>query len=146
MFETWKFPTQVQSLLRYNIKGILIFITNLVSYQSLLQVIDFVSHFINNFSVFKSFSLFAAFKNFLILNLKGILTVLEQNVCSFYVLYCSPVDGIKPWMALNLEWKIDQGGFIDWMSFLTTILMEEISPNPEVISANTQTSFIIRME
>ena len=33
--------------------------------------------------------------------------------------------------GLNSECKIDQANFIDWMSFLPSIFMEEISTNPE---------------
>ena len=43
--------------------------------------------------------------------------------------------GGKTW-NLCFECKTDEADFIDWMSFLPTNLMEEISPNPEALSAN----------
>ena len=39
--------------------------------------------------------------------------------------------------ALSSECKIDQVDFADWMSFLQSDSMEEISPNPEARSADT---------
>ena len=32
--------------------------------------------------------------------------------------------------------NIEQADFTDWMSFLSSNLIEEISPNPEALSAN----------
>ena len=39
--------------------------------------------------------------------------------------------------ALRSACKIDQGDFIDWMSFLPSKLIEETNPNPEALSANS---------
>ena len=39
--------------------------------------------------------------------------------------------------ALTCECKIDQANFIHWMSFLSSNLMKEISPNLEPLSTNT---------
>ena len=39
--------------------------------------------------------------------------------------------------ALSSECKIDQADFTQWVSFPSSNLMEEISPNPEAFSANT---------
>ena len=38
--------------------------------------------------------------------------------------------------ALSSACKIDRADFTDWMSFLTSNLTEEISPNTEAFSAN----------
>ena len=38
---------------------------------------------------------------------------------------------------LSFECKIDEADFTDCMSFLSTNLMEEISPNAEALSKNT---------
>ena len=39
--------------------------------------------------------------------------------------------------ALSSESKTDQAHVTDWMSFLQSNLMEEIGPNPELLSTNT---------
>ena len=39
--------------------------------------------------------------------------------------------------ALSPECKTDQAHFTDWMSFLQSNLMEEIGPNPELLTTNT---------
>ena len=39
--------------------------------------------------------------------------------------------------SYKIEYKIDQADFTDWMYFLTSNLMNEISHNPKVLSANT---------
>ena len=39
--------------------------------------------------------------------------------------------------AFSSECKTDQSDFTDWMNFLLSNLMEEISPNPEALNANT---------
>ena len=41
--------------------------------------------------------------------------------------------------TFSSEPKIDQADFTNWMPFISFILMEEISPNPEALIANTQT-------
>ena len=38
--------------------------------------------------------------------------------------------------ALSSKYKVDQGDFRDWMAFLPSNLMEEISLNLEALSAN----------
>ena len=40
--------------------------------------------------------------------------------------------------AISSECKINQSDCTDWISFLSSNLMEEISPNSEALSANTQ--------
>ena len=37
--------------------------------------------------------------------------------------------------ALSSKFKINQANFKNWISFLQSNLMEEISPNPEALSA-----------
>ena len=39
--------------------------------------------------------------------------------------------------ALTSEFKTDQTHFTDWMFFLQSNLMEEIDPNPKLLSRNT---------
>ena len=39
--------------------------------------------------------------------------------------------------AFNFECRIDPADFTDRMSFLPSNFMEEISPNPEALNANT---------
>ena len=39
--------------------------------------------------------------------------------------------------ALSSECKIDQAGLADWMSLIPSNFINEISPNPEVLIANT---------
>ena len=39
--------------------------------------------------------------------------------------------------ALSSECKTDQAHFTDWMFFLQSNLMEEIDPNPKLLSRNT---------
>lgn len=39
--------------------------------------------------------------------------------------------------ALNSECKADQDNFTDWMSFLPSNLVEEITPNPKALSKST---------
>ena len=55
-------------------------------------------------------------------------------MCLFYALHYSSYSeqgvGFKFWM------DIEQADFTDWMSFLSSNLIEEISPNPEALSAN----------
>ena len=47
-----------------------------------------------------------------------------------------PYRGSKIW-GLSCERKTDQADFTDWMSFLLSNLMEEISPNVEARSTKT---------
>ena len=58
------------------------------------------------------------------------------RVCSFYVLYINLLKrgydmGSKVWM------QIDRANLTDWIFFLPSNLMEEISRNPESLNANT---------
>ena len=39
--------------------------------------------------------------------------------------------------TLSSEWKFEQANFADWMSFLPSDRIEQISLNPEAVSANT---------
>ena len=44
---------------------------------------------------------------------------------------------MKAKLGDNHAYKSDRADFSDWMTFLPSNLMEEISPNTEALSANT---------
>ena len=56
------------------------------------------------------------------------LKVMNMHVlCSFYAVYYLTLEGVGIKLIL----------YTDWMAFLPSNLMGEISPNPEVLSAKT---------
>ena len=57
-----------------------------------------------------------------------------------YVLYQFSPEGVGSGLSA-LSAKIDQADFTDWMSFLLSNLMEEISPNPVKISEQIPKDF-----
>ena len=66
----------------------------------------------------------------------------SRNVCFcvyFFVCFTSfiiPYRGGRK-LALISVWKTDQADFTDWISFLPSNLMEEISSNTEALNVNT---------
>ena len=55
-------------------------------------------------------------------------------VYSFYVLYYTPQEQVgHEYSAFNVELRPD----LDWMLFLASNFLEEISPNPEALSARS---------
>ena len=77
-------------------------------------------------------------------DLKYFLTIFDMinsiancgKLCSFYV----PFTGRRT-QTLSSKCKADQTDFTNWISFLTSSLVEEeISPNPEVLSVASFTS------
>ena len=54
------------------------------------------------------------------------------SVCLLYIFNHSPLEGLGHWLLL-----IDQTDFTDWISSISSELMEEICLNPEALGINT---------
>ena len=64
------------------------------------------------------------------------ITFVPVCVCvySFYTIYYSPKKWVRQILSSNC--KTNQAGFTNWISFLPSNLMEEISLNTESLSTN----------
>lgn len=60
----------------------------------------------------------------------------HQCVCFILLSLLFPYRGGRLW-ALSSESKIDQVDGTDWMTFLSSNIMKEVSPNPGALSTNT---------